>query len=74
MHQIRRKSFELFEILFELIIEKMMTSITFKRQTSYLNEIYDSNSTIFELSQTLMSVTQIFSENSIQNSDSSEFD
>ena len=39
-----------------------------------MNKINDLNSTIFESSQTFTSVTRIFSENSIQNSDSNEFD
>ena len=74
MHQINTKSFELFEVSFESIIEKIMTSIILRRQTLYLNEINDSNSTIFKLSQTFTSVIRIFSENSIQNLDSNEFD
>ena len=51
-----------------------MTSIIFRRQTSYLNEINDLSSTIFESSQTFTSVTRTFSKNSIQNLDSNEFD
>ena len=50
-----------------------MISIFFRRQTSYLNKINDSNSTTFELSQTLTSIIKIFSENSIPNSNSNEF-
>ena len=51
-----------------------MTSITFKRQTLYLNKINDLNSTIFESSQTSALAIRIFSENSIQNSELNEFD
>ena len=51
-----------------------MTSITFRRLTLYLNEINDLNSTIFESSQTSTFTTRIFSENSVQNSGSYEFD
>ena len=74
MHQISTKSSESFEVSFESIIEKIMTSITLKRQTSYLNKINNSNSTIFESSQTFTFISRMFSENSIQNSDLNEFD
>ena len=74
MHYISTKLFESSEILSESIIEKIMTSITFRRQTLYWNKMNNSNSTIFESSQTLTSVIRIFNESSIQNSDTNKFD
>ena len=51
-----------------------MAPITPRRQTSYLNEINDPNSTLFESPKTPTPVTRIFSEKSIQNLGSNEYD
>ena len=83
MHQINIKSTELFKsfkIIFESIIEKIMSEVskqTSKEQKTFTtlrlqtrtinsNEINDSNSEFFDASETLTRANKIFSEKSIQ--------